>query len=82
MRAPMANRCYRVGRSANHSCRPNAESALVKGKVMLRAIKPIAAGEEISDPPHRPAWDNASQCLDLASSFMGLAASRKCSIKS
>jgi len=37
-----------IGRYANHSCRPNAESALAKGKVMLRAIKAIAAGEEIT----------------------------------
>ena len=37
-----------IARYANHSCRPNAESALAKGKVMLRAIKAIAAGEEIT----------------------------------
>ena len=37
-----------VGRYANHSCRPNAESALSKGKVILRAIKAIALGEEIT----------------------------------
>jgi SET domain-containing protein len=37
-----------VGRYANHSCRPNAESALSKGKVILRAIKGIAADEEIT----------------------------------
>ena len=37
-----------IGRYANHSCRPNAESVVVKGKLMLRAIKAIAAGEEIT----------------------------------
>jgi SET domain-containing protein len=37
-----------VGRYANHSCRPNAESALSKGKVILRAIRPIAPGDEIT----------------------------------
>lgn len=37
-----------IGRYANHSCRPNAESAIVKGKVILRAIKAIAPGEEIT----------------------------------
>ena len=37
-----------IGRYANHSCRPNAESAVVKGKLMLRAIKAIAADEEIT----------------------------------
>ena len=37
-----------IGRYANHSCRPNAESALVKGKVILRAIRAIEPGEEIT----------------------------------
>src|SRR5262245_12349071 len=37
-----------VGRYANHSCRPNAESAIWKRKVILRAIKAIASGEEIT----------------------------------
>src|SRR3989442_1562777 len=37
-----------MGRYANHSCRPNAESDLVKGKVILRARKKIKPGEEIT----------------------------------
>jgi SET domain-containing protein len=37
-----------IGRYANHSCRPNAESALRRGMVILRAIKAIEAGEEIT----------------------------------
>jgi uncharacterized protein len=37
-----------IGRYANHSCRPNAESALRRGKVILRAIKAIELGEEIT----------------------------------
>jgi SET domain-containing protein len=37
-----------VARYVNHSCRPNAESDLVKGKVILRAIKAIEPGEEIT----------------------------------
>ena len=37
-----------IGRYANHSCQPNAESAIWKGKVILRAIKAIALGEEIT----------------------------------
>src|SRR5262245_15933814 len=37
-----------IGRYANHSCRPNAESVLSKGKVILRAIKAIAPDEEIT----------------------------------
>ena len=37
-----------IGRYANHSCRPSAESDVVKGKVILRAIRNIAPGEEIT----------------------------------
>jgi uncharacterized protein len=37
-----------IGRYANHSCQPNAESAIWKGKVILRAIRAIAPGEEIT----------------------------------
>jgi SET domain-containing protein len=37
-----------VARYANHSCRPNAESALVAGKIVLRALKAIRAGDEIT----------------------------------
>ena len=37
-----------IGRYANHSCRPNAESALRRGKVILRAIKAIEPGEEVT----------------------------------
>jgi uncharacterized protein len=37
-----------VARYANHSCRPNAESDVVRGKVILRAIKRIRPGEEIT----------------------------------
>ncbi len=37
-----------IGRYANHSCRPNAESAVSKGRVILRAISAIEPGEEIT----------------------------------
>jgi SET domain-containing protein len=37
-----------TARYANHSCRPNAESDLVAGKLVLRAIKAIRPGEEIT----------------------------------
>ena len=37
-----------VGRYANHSCQPSAESDLVRGKIILRAIKPIKPGDEIT----------------------------------
>src|SRR5438105_11427438 len=37
-----------VARYANHSCRPNAESDVVRRKVILRAIKNIKPGDEIT----------------------------------
>jgi uncharacterized protein len=37
-----------TARYANHSCRPNAESDVVGGKVILRAIKTIKPGDEIT----------------------------------
>ena len=37
-----------LGRYANHSCRPNAESHRLNGKVILRAIKAIKPGDEIT----------------------------------
>lgn len=38
---------YNLARYANHSCRPNAESDTVKGKVIIRALRDIKPGEEI-----------------------------------
>ena len=37
-----------IGRYANHFCRPNAESAVSNGKVILRALQAIEPGEEIT----------------------------------
>ena len=37
-----------IARYANHSCRPNAESDVVKRQVILRAIKNIKPGDEIT----------------------------------
>jgi uncharacterized protein len=37
-----------LGRYANHSCRPNAQSHQMNGKVVLRAIKAIHPGDEIT----------------------------------
>jgi SET domain-containing protein len=47
-----------VARYANHSCRPNAESDVVKGKVILRAIRTIEPGDEIT-------YDYGKQYFDL-----------------
>jgi SET domain-containing protein len=37
-----------LGRYANHSCKPNAEPVLRKGKMVIVATKPIAPGDEIT----------------------------------
>jgi uncharacterized protein len=37
-----------VARYVNHACDPNAEAALVRGRMIYRAIKPIRPGEEIT----------------------------------
>ena len=37
-----------LGRYANHSCRPNAESDVVKGKVLIKAMRRIKPGDEIT----------------------------------
>jgi uncharacterized protein len=37
-----------IARYANHSCRPNAESDVAKGQMILRAIKGIKPGDEIT----------------------------------
>lgn len=37
-----------LARYVNHSCEPNAEAELVRGRMMYRALKAIPAGEEIT----------------------------------
>ena len=37
-----------VARYINHSCRPNAEADVVKGKIIIRAMRSIQPGAEIT----------------------------------
>lgn len=39
---------YNTARYANHSCRPNCESVIRRGKVYIVAKKAIAVGEELT----------------------------------
>ncbi len=39
---------WNTARYINHSCRPNCEVEIKKGRIMIMAIKNIAAGEELS----------------------------------
>ena len=47
-----------MGRYANHACKPNAESVLIRGKVYLKAIRRILPGEEIT-------YDYGREYVDL-----------------
>lgn len=37
-----------VARYLNHSCRPNTEAVLRKGKIVIKALRAIAPGDEIT----------------------------------
>jgi SET domain-containing protein len=37
-----------LARYVNHACDPNTEAELLRGRMMFRAVKPIAPGEEIT----------------------------------
>lgn len=37
-----------IARYANHSCRPNMEAEIVRGRIMLRAIRRIQPGDELT----------------------------------
>ena len=39
---------HNLGRYLNHACRPNCEPVLRKGRVVLVALRDIAAGEELT----------------------------------
>ena len=58
-----------IARYANHACRPNAESDIVKGKVILRAIKTIEPGDEIT-------YDYGPEYFDLIIKPMGCECAR------
>jgi SET domain-containing protein len=63
-----------IGRYANHGCQPNAESAVRNGKVILRALRAIEPGEEITydyGPEYfelfiRPKGCRCAQCTEDA----------------
>jgi SET domain-containing protein len=71
-----ANRDGNVARWINHSCAPNCESEVDAGRVFIRALRHIAAGEElfydyglVIDEPHTPellqqypCWCGAKAC--------------------
>ena len=39
---------YNLGRYLNHSCRPNAQPVVRKGRIVIVALRSIAPGEEIT----------------------------------
>ena len=55
-----------LARYVNHSCDPNAEAESNRGRLMYRAIKPIAAGSEITldyGEEHMELYFGAAGCL-------------------
>jgi hypothetical protein len=49
---------WNLARYANHACRPNAEADIVRGKILLRAIKKIRPDDEIT-------YDYGKEYFDL-----------------
>ena len=37
-----------IGRYANHSCRPNSESVIYRGRVFIKSVRNIKPGDEIT----------------------------------
>lgn len=70
---------YNLARYANHSCRPNAEADIVRRKILLRAIKPIRPGDEITydygkeyfDLYFRPTGCLCAKCAEKRRSLRG-----------
>ena len=46
-----------IARYINHSCRPNAEVEIIKGRVFIMAKRKIKTGEEIADDYGREYWN-------------------------
>ena len=47
-----------IGRYANHSCRPNAETVIYRRKVRIKAMRNIKAGDEITYHYGRDYYDS------------------------
>lgn len=62
---------WNLARHANHSCDPNAQSVSVEGEIWLRAIRPIAKGEEITYDYGYSFRDDPTDCLCRAASCPG-----------
>src|ERR1700722_4291277 len=59
-----------LGRYANHSCKPNTEPVLRKGKMVLIAMRPIEPGDEITfdygeAPPQRETREPRRQTQEM-----------------
>ncbi len=74
-----------IARYVNHSCDPNAEAESNHGRLMYRAIKPIAAGSEITldyGEEHMELYFGAAGCLcppcaDMAKTLLAKKAAKK-----
>ncbi len=67
-----------IARWINHGCDPNCETEVVDGRVFVKALRPIAEGEElfydyglIIDEPYTPALKKQFLCLCGAETCRG-----------
>ncbi|MBL0057971.1 MAG: SET domain-containing protein-lysine N-methyltransferase [Elusimicrobia bacterium] len=63
---------WNLGRHANHSCAPNAESENAGGEIWLRSLRPILKGEEITYDYGYSFRDDPAPCLCGASQCAGI----------
>lgn len=67
---------HNVARYINHSCRPNCEADVIRGRVFISAIKNIAVGEELNydygkeyfDEHIKPKGCGCVKCMEKKSS--------------
>lgn len=68
---------WNLGRHANHSCAPNAKSHSSGGRILLRAIRPIQKGEEITYDYGYTFRDEPTPCRCGTPSCVGIMVAEK-----
>ncbi|MCA1819857.1 MAG: SET domain-containing protein [Thermoplasmatota archaeon] len=53
---------WNTARLANHSCAPNCESEIVRGRIWIVALRDIAAGQEITYDYNFPVEEDLLKC--------------------
>jgi uncharacterized protein len=68
---------WNTARWANHSCDPNAETEIVRGRIWLVAKKKIAPGDEITYDYNFPLDDDLAPCRCGSSKCLGYIVGRQ-----